>query len=169
MIRKDLVDKRTGEKYHTLTPVNPKFKKEWLAMFQESLELISADKDLSGYTLRVFLALLARLDFENYICIPHTNIASITRIARPHVSKAISLLVEKEIIFKREGIGNINAYKLNPNIGWKGKVTNFEREAKKYPKVSQKSIPQLISDLDQSRNNKSKNKHNSKKEVRENT
>jgi len=157
MIKKKLIDKNTGEKFHTLTPINPKYKKEWLAMFQESLELIAADRDLNGYALRVFLALLSKLDFDNYICIPHSEIAKITVIDRAHVTKAIGVLVNKQIIFKQQGVGNTNAYKLNPNIAWKGDVAKFEKEKKKYPSItSRKSIPELISQFDQKRKVKTK-------------
>jgi len=157
MIIKKLVDENTKEKYHALTPISLKYKKEWLAMFQESLQLIAADRDLNGYALRVFLALLSELDFENYICIPHSEIGKITAIDRSNVTKAIGKLVEKQIIFKTEGKGNINAYKLNPNIAWKGDVAKFEKEKKKYPSITpQKSIPELISQFDQKRKAKTK-------------
>lgn len=157
MRKKDLFDKTTGKKYHTLTPINPKFKKDWLAMFQESLETIAGDKDLKGYTLRVFLALLSKLDFDNYICIPQSQLAKITGIGQPHVSEAITLLVEKTIIFKQEGLGNIKAYKLNPNIAWKGDVTDFQKESKRYPKIKQpKPVLEIIQELDQQRNKKEK-------------
>jgi biotin operon repressor len=164
MIKKDLFDQTTGKKYHTLTPVNPKFKKEWLAMFQESLELIAADKELNGYALRVFLALLSKLDFENYTCISQSKIAAIIGIARPDVTKAISLLAEKQIIFKQEGIGTAKGYKLNPYIAWKGDVANFHRESKKYPKIKPpKPIIKIIQELDQQRTeNQTKNKRKTK-------
>lgn len=154
---KKLVDKNTGEKYHTLTPISPKYKKEWIAMFQESLELIAADRDLNGYALRVFLALLSKLNFDNYICIPHSDIGKITSIDRAHVTKAIGKLVKKQIIFEQEGIGNTNAYKLNPNIAWKGDVAKFEKESKRYPRVGyQKNIPELIDEISNKRKTETK-------------
>lgn len=161
MKTQDLFDKTTGKKYHTLTPINPKFKKDWLAMFQESLETIAGDKDLKGYTLRVFLTLLSRLNFDNYICIPQSHIAKITGIEQPHVSEAIALLVKKQIIFKQEGLGNIKAYKLNPNIAWKGDVTDFEKESRRYPKIKPpKPVIEIIQELDQQR---TKDKEKTKK------
>ncbi len=159
MIIKSLTDKTTGKKYHTLTPINPKYKKDWLAMFQESLQLIAADKEVNGYALRVFIALLSELDFQNYICIPQSKIAKIIGIARQDVTRAINTLINKQIIFKEQGIGNTKAYKLNPNIGWKGDVADFHKESRKYPKIkSPKPITEIIQELDQHRTNKEKPK-----------
>lgn len=156
MIKKKLIDQHTGERFNTLTPINPKFKKDWIAMFQESLHIIATDRELNGYTLRVFLELMSRLNFENYVCISQSEIGKSIGIARPNVNTAISLLVEKQIIFKQNGIGTAKAYKLNPNIGWKGDVTKFEKEKRKYPQIGKKTIPELINELDQNRNNKNK-------------
>jgi DNA-binding transcriptional regulator GbsR (MarR family) len=131
-----------------------------LDVFQESLAIIAKDKDLKGYTLRVFFVLLSQVSVENYICISHSEIGKITAIDRSNVTKAIGKLVEKQIIFKSEGKGNVNAYKLNPNIAWKGDVAKFEKEKKRYPRLRQRTIPELINELDQHRD--SKNKHDSK-------
>jgi threonyl-tRNA synthetase len=160
MIKKRLIDENTREKFNTLTPINPKFKKDWLAMFQESLHIIAMDKELNGYALRVLLELMSKLNFENYICISQSEIGKNIGIAQPNVNTAISLLVEKQIIFKQNGVGTAKAYKLNPNIGWKGDVAKFEKEKKKYPKINQqKTIPELINELDQYRNKKNKPDH----------
>lgn len=164
MIKKNLIDKGTGKKYHTLTPINPKYKKDWLAMFQESLQLIAADKEINGYALRVFIALLSELDFQNYICITQSKIAKMIGVARQDVTKAINTLVNKQIIFKQEGIGTTKAYKLNPSIGWKGDVKDFQRESTKYPKIKPpKPIVEIIQELDEQRTNRTKEQHKNPK------
>ena len=44
---------------------------------------------------------------------------------KQNVSKAISILESKEIIFRSPKVGRTYAFRLNANFGWKGKVTNL--------------------------------------------
>ncbi len=98
----------------------------WMMTFQDSLEIIATDEDMTGQTLKVLMVLMGNLEFDNYITIKQTVIAEKLKMYKPDVSKAMKLLVNKSIILKvREG--TMTGYKLNPTYGWKGKVENMEK------------------------------------------
>jgi predicted transcriptional regulator len=99
----------------------------WIMTFQESLELIATDKDMTGQTLKVMLLLMGNLEFENYITIKQVAIAKKLEMDKADVSKAMKVLVDKGIILKVKE-GTTVAYKLNPHYGWKGKVSNLQKE-----------------------------------------
>lgn len=94
--------------------------------FQDSLELIATDEDMTGQTLKVLMMLMGNLEFDNYITIKQTVIAEKLKMYKPDVSKAMKLLVNKSIILKAKE-GTTTGYKLNPTYGWKGKVENMEK------------------------------------------
>ena len=102
----------------------------WIMTFQDSLKLIATDKDMTGQTLKVMLLLMSCLEFENYIAIKQVAIARELGMHKVDVSKAMKLLVEKGIILKVKE-GSTTGYKLNPNYGWKGRVSNLEAEKRR--------------------------------------
>ncbi|MDD5228577.1 MAG: GIY-YIG nuclease family protein [Methylococcales bacterium] len=109
-----------------------------ILMFQDSLELIATDKELTGATKSVLFLLLSRLEFENYIHIRQVEIAEKLSMHKPDVSKSIKMLVQKGIIMKiNEGAAG---YKLNPQYGWKGKVENLEAEKERIKVIEMDKI-----------------------------
>jgi len=93
---------------------------------QDAVLLLAQDKELAGQPTRVLLYLLARLDFENFIYVKQTDIAEALEIKPPRVSAAIAILTSKGILLRGPKIGHSFAWRLNPNFGWKGKVTNLK-------------------------------------------
>lgn len=123
-------DANTGEKMEGL-PVwvskkNNPYGKGWIMNSQEALEELAEDKELTGETLRIFLLLSARLDFENWIQISQKEIAEKLGMKKQNVSRSMKILESKSIILKIEASGRSNAYRLNPHYGWKGKVRNLD-------------------------------------------
>lgn len=108
-----------------------------ILVLQDSLALIAEDKEITGQTLRVWMILLSELEFENYITIKQKEIATRLDMHQPDVSKAMKLLVAKNIILKVKE-GTTTAYKLNSDYGWKGKVSNMEIEKERV--LSQKIV-----------------------------
>ena len=98
----------------------------WIMNSQEALELLATDEDLTKEAFRVLIFLMARLDFENWIQITQKDIAEKLNIHKQNISRAISLLEFKGIILRGPKIGRSNAFRLNPNFGWKGKVKNLD-------------------------------------------
>lgn len=132
------VNQKTGEKKdgYFVYIAYPKPKiigNRWIMTFQDSLEIIATDKDMTGQTLKVMLLLMGSLEFENYITIKQVAIAKKLEMDKSVVSKAMRLLVDKGIILKIKD-GTATGYKLNPHYGWKGKVSNREKEVERIVK-----------------------------------
>ena len=126
---KGYVDKYTGEEFGFPVIVGRKrnpYGKGWVMKSQEALEIVAKDKDIKGETYRVLFFICARLDFENWVQISNTEIANELDLKRPHVSRAMKVLEEKEIILRGPKIGRSYAFMLNPEFGWKGKVKNLD-------------------------------------------
>ena len=68
--------------------------------FQDSLKIIAKDKELTGQTMHVLMLVLSELDFENYIHIKQVDIAKELEMQKTHVSAAMKMLVDKQIILK---------------------------------------------------------------------
>ena len=125
-----IVNKKTGEVKdgYFVYIAYPKAKirnTRWMMTFQDSLEIIATDEDMTGQTLKVLMMLMGNLEFDNYITVKQTVIAEKLKMYKPDVSKAMKLLVNKSIILKVKE-GTTTGYKLNPTYGWKGKVENME-------------------------------------------
>jgi predicted transcriptional regulator len=129
------VNQKTGEKkegyFVYIAYPKPKITgNRWIMTFQDSLINIATDKDMTGQVLKIFLFLMGKLEFENYITIKQVEIAKTLEMQKTHVSASIRILVNKGIILKvKEGM--TTGYKLNPHYGWKGKVSNMEAEIKR--------------------------------------
>ena len=97
---------------------------------QQFLEEFASRKDVTGEVLRVFLYLNARLDFENIIQVPQTEIAERLGLQPQNVHRSIKRLEELGIIIRGPKVGRSSSWRLNPQAGWKGKVVDL-REAQR--------------------------------------
>ena len=125
----------TGEKkegyFVYIAYPKPKIKDvRWMMTFQDSLKIIAKDTEITGQVMRVYMFAISELEFENYLTIKQTVIAQELAMDKSVVSRAIKLLVDKGIILKVKE-GRVTAYKLNPEYGWKGKVSTMETEKKR--------------------------------------
>ena len=126
---KRYLDKYTGEEYGFPVIVGRKrnpYGKGWLMTSHEALVILAKDKEITGETYRVLFLVCARLDFENWVQIPITEIAQELELKQPNVSRAIKVLEEKEIILRGPKVGRSYVFMLNPEFGWKGKVKNLD-------------------------------------------
>ena len=94
--------------------------KRWFVMFQDFLEQLAKDKELTGTHRRVLDFLLSKMDFENWVQIPQRVIAQELDIPRRKVVEAIKILTEKGIIQKVRD-GRSNRYRIHPDLVWKGR------------------------------------------------
>ena len=138
-----VIDKETGEiEARVKLPDRTFGKQRWLAMFQESLAWISG-QHMTGEQVNVFCNLLSRVEFDNRIFYNREEVSKAVGIRPQHVSRAMRVLKEKEIIY--EDPNNKNVYKLNPYIGHKGtmnygnNVVEFAKVKDNYDKQSKKS------------------------------
>lgn len=132
------VNQKTGEKkdgyFVYIAYPKPKITgNRWFMTFQDSLITIAKDKDLTGAIKSVLLFLMGNLEFENYISIKQISVSKELDIHKTDVSKAMRLLVAKGIILKVKD-GTTTGYKLNPNYGWKGTVSNMQIEKERIVK-----------------------------------
>ena len=93
--------------------------KGWVALYQDAVSMI-ADWNLPNEQYRVFLKLLGKLDFDNYLRISQKNISEELDIKQPHVSRAIKALEQREIIIEGPRAGLNKTYRLNPYVAHKG-------------------------------------------------
>jgi hypothetical protein len=99
----------------------------WFMANQEALTAIAQDKELTMQSIRVLMILLGRLDFENWIHVPHKEIAAALQMQASNVSRAIKLLERKGILLRSPNDGSrLYGYRLNPYYGWKGKVRHLK-------------------------------------------
>lgn len=89
-------------------------------MSQEAFQLIAADRELTLEPKNVLFYLFSRLDFDNFIQVPQSEIVEVLKIDKANVSKAIKMLVEKGILIRGPKVGHSYAFRLNPNYGYKG-------------------------------------------------
>ena len=123
------IDTSTGEVIGGFVAViKPRSKSTFDRHFTMNQEtLFSIANDLNHDQTRVFLALLAYLDYENFIQVPQVEIANKLTMQKQNVNRAIKALLELSIIFDGPKIGRSKSYRLNPNYGWKGTVSNHNK------------------------------------------
>ena len=97
-----------------------KLGKDWLAVYQNSA-LWLAQQNMTGEQLNVLLVLFNKLDFDNYLRVGLKEIADLLGMQVSHVSRAMKVLKEKNIIVEGLPAGKFKTYRLNPYIAHKGK------------------------------------------------
>ncbi|WP_236828968.1 helix-turn-helix domain-containing protein [Bacillus thuringiensis] len=98
-------------------------------MFQERLTHV-AKLNLKGETLRVYMILLAKLDYENWLRVRQQDIADELNIKKQAVSRAIKELFEHGILVKGPKVGASNTYRLDPSFAFRGRDKNLEQVRK---------------------------------------
>lgn len=129
MRRVTQVDLDTGEELGGFVAVvRPKQKSSFerhFTMNQEALKIIATE--LNHEQTRVLMMLLADLDYENYIQIAQIDICNSLKMNKANVSRAVKNLLEFGIILEGPKIGRSKTYRLNPQFGWKGTVSNHKK------------------------------------------
>lgn len=95
------------------------FRDGWLAMAQPALMAL-AQSDLSGEAMRVLFAVLARLDFENWIQLNQAELAASIGMTRQNFGRAVRALEAQGVLLRGPKVGKSLTYRLNPSFGWKG-------------------------------------------------
>jgi hypothetical protein len=140
------VDLKTGELLDGVSvwvgrKIASPYGSQWMQVNQNALLEIAADPDLGLEAWRVFAYLNARLDFENLILVPQTEIAAALHMKRQSVGRAIKLLANKQIILRGPQLGRMSCYRLNPYYGWIGKVKNLRLARQTRLQVIESSEP----------------------------
>lgn len=130
--RLGMIDLDTGEVFEDGVPVWVQAKVRWredfVMTFQDAVLQISEDRDMTQQMLRVWLHMLARISFENWVTIPQIEMAKRLGMQKADVSRAIKSLIEKGLVLRGPKIGRTSAYKLNSHYAWKGKTSNLSKD-----------------------------------------
>ena len=130
-IRLGQVDMATGEILEgaTLAVFYPRrkngFTTGWLAMAQEPLMKL-AQADLGSEEMRVLFALLAKLDFENYLAVNQAELGRELGLKSPNVSRAVARLIDEGVLLPGPRVQGHGTYTLNPHYGWKGSARGHQ-------------------------------------------
>lgn len=124
-----LVDNQTGEVLNGHLVFFPtKIRADgWLMAWQEGFERLAQDKEITLEARRVLDYVFARLDFENHLRMSQADIARALDMKASNVSRAMKLLMNKDILVIGDKVGRSYTYRLNTSFGWKGKVKNLKK------------------------------------------
>ncbi|MDC4581690.1 helix-turn-helix domain-containing protein, partial [Acinetobacter baumannii] len=86
--------------------------------------------ELNHDQMRVLMALLAEVEYENYNQVAQLDIAEALGMQITNVSRAVKNLIEFEIVLEGPKSGRSKTYRLNPQFGWKGTVSNHKKAIK---------------------------------------
>lgn len=95
----------------------------WIDLYPKAISEI-AKLNLPNEQYRVFLKILGKVDFDNYLTISQTELSKELGMNQPSISRAIKGLCKLNIIIERPRSGLNKSYLLNPYIAYKG----FERK-----------------------------------------
>jgi phage replication O-like protein O len=82
--------------------------------------------DFSGEEARVFLHLFWTLGWNNeWNLLNQRVIAERTKMHPPQVSRVLASLTKRQVIIKGARVGSSHAYRLNPEIAWRGRREDY--------------------------------------------
>ena len=108
--------------------------------FQDTFEELAKDPDMTGENYKVLFYLYSKLDFENFIQQSQKEIGEGLGIRTEHISRAMKMLIQKQIVLEGPKVGRSKCYRLNPNYGWKGKVKTLQEHRREQFQVIQGGI-----------------------------
>ena len=95
-------------------------------VFLEEMVALGHDKELSGNDLRVLLAIIGNLGYENKISISQQQIGDQLNIHQVSVSKSLKKLISKGYLQIIETVGRQNIYQFNPNVAFRSRANNLK-------------------------------------------
>ena len=102
-------------------------KDDYARHFSTEMLGLAVDRDLSGNDLRVLLAILANLGFENIVNISQQELSDQLKINRPAVAKSLKKLISKGYLEVVDTIGRRNVYMFNPSVAFKSRAKNLKQ------------------------------------------
>lgn len=89
-------------------------------------QLTTLANDLNHSETRVFLIMLAYLDYENLFSVRQSKLGEMLGMKQPLVSRSLKGLLDKGVLLEGEKDGQCKTYRLNPNYGWRGTAKNHK-------------------------------------------
>ncbi len=117
------------------------FKEGWVAMAQ-GMAMVNLAKStkMDGDSFRVFFALCASLEYENFILTPQSEMAAEIGMQRSNFNRALKKLLDEGVIERGPKIGRMVSLKLNPEYGWKGSAKGHQNAIKDRSKALQERM-----------------------------
>jgi len=156
---KSKIEEKDGKIYQT-TEVPDGFrnvnlpKKSWfengdfVTIFQEALKEIILKGDLSKGELRLLVYLIATTGKDNSVCIDLNELSIALKTAKSNVSSALTGLVERNIILRRNGYRyakqplpiklSVNYDQFNYDLAYNGKVSQYKKVRTNHPDILSK-------------------------------
>lgn len=107
----------------------------WVVSWQEGTMLLAKNKRLTLTDWRVMAVLHARLDFENWIRLSHSEIGEQIDVARPHITNSMKRLLDLCVVLPGPSVKQVKTYRLNPVYAWKGDLKQGATERRRQLKV----------------------------------
>lgn len=127
-------------------------KNDYARCFLNEMVALAVDKDLTGTDLRVLLAIIGNLGYNNIINISQGQLGQEINIKRQEVTKSINKFVSKGYLQITSQIGRQNIYQLNPHVVFRSRARNHKDLCRAWQQEtvpsSQNSPIDLDSDLD---------------------
>ena len=128
----DLTHLKTGQVYQGLAVLQGRRyprETEFNTMFTSGWDFLSKIEGLTGQDYRVFTALMKRMDFGNWIRVSQETLAQELGLKQQAVARSLNRLIKHNVIQKRREEEDKRRwmYRLNPQIGWKGKANQWMR------------------------------------------
>lgn len=95
-------------------------------VFLDEMIALGMDKELSGNDLRVLLAIIGNLGYENKINISQQELGDQLNIHQVSVSKSLKKLISKGYLQVVDVIGRQNIYQFNPNVAFRSRAKNLK-------------------------------------------
>lgn len=111
----------------------------WVAMAQNAMMEL-ARSDLGAQDWRVFAAVVAKLDFENFLLLTIADLAKEIGMQRSHASDSIAKLEKLGVLIRGPKAGRSSTFRLNPSFGWKGSATNHQKALRDRMKAAGMSV-----------------------------
>jgi DNA-binding MarR family transcriptional regulator len=120
-------------------------KQEHLRLFSGEIIEIAKDRDLNFTDLRVLMAVIGLMRFDNVLKASKDEIGKQINIERPNVSKSIKKLVEKGFLTPIDNEGPKIIYMVNPDLAFKARASNYKTlkrcwDEKLYPNTKKMGI-----------------------------
>ena len=140
----------------TVVNVYPKpakyLKNAYARYFLDEVLALAVDKDFSGNDLRVLLAIIGNIGYDNILNISQQELGKQLNVDRAAVTRAIKKLISKGYLQVLDTIGRQNIYQFNPSVVFRSRAKNYKDlcrawEQETFPNT-QKSPVDLDSDLD---------------------
>ena len=124
------IDRETGEVMQgcmVYIPYRPRLTERWFMAFQDAFEEIAKDPELTLEPKNVLFTCTVNWTLKIFIQQSQADIAEGLGIKKQQVSRAMKMLIAKQIILEGPKVGRSKCYRLNPNYGWKGKVKPYRK------------------------------------------